>query len=251
MNQGKIYIGTSGWVYEHWDGLFYPTGLSSEGKFAYYQEFFNTVEVNYSFYRLPSEKAIAHWKEITPPDFVFSLKASRNITHRGKLEKSGYFLRMFLNRVKPLGEKLGPILFQFPPNFKKDKDRLINFLNLLPSGLRTTIEFRNDSWNNPEIFDLLKEKMVAYCIISAPQLETRLEITALFVYIRLHGAKAWYASCYTDSELKWWAKKIKEILSDGLDVYIYFNNDFRAYAVKNALKLKEIMKTTETPCKTG
>jgi len=234
------YIGTSGWVYPHWRGIFYPWELPTGHWLKHYVTRFDTVELNNTFYRLPSEQAFRKWKEDTPEGFKYAVKASRYITHMKKLAGVEEALPRFLERSRLLGERLGPILYQLPPYWECNPDRLRNFLSMLPGDLRHVFEFRQASWLNEVVFSLLEEYRAALCIVSLPEFPCLLRITAPFVYIRLHGAEAKYGSCYSEGELQWWAEQILSFLEDGKDVYTYFNNDAYGYAVQNALRLKEL-----------
>lgn len=237
-----VYIGTSGYSYKHWLGTFYPQGLPADRWLTYYAEHFNTVEVNYSFYHIPSQKTLKGWVQKTPIPFRFALKASRGITHRGYPDRSGGLVQIFTNRARILGGKLGAILYQFPARLSYDPAILERFLGLLPPDVRAALEFRSDSWASEQTFQLLRRYGVGYCIVSAPGLACRFQATARFVYIRLHGIADWYTYNYTESDLRWWRDRIAEFLNRGLDVYVYFNNDYRGYAPQNALRLKQLLK---------
>jgi len=235
-------VGTSGWFYEHWLERFYPKGLAKKELLNFYIKYFDTVELNSSFYHLPKNETVKNWHKKVPSGFIFAPKASRLITHYQKLVDTKESLSLFLKRIKALKEKLGPILYQLPPSFKKDTKVLRNFIKILPKGLRQTIEFRHTSWLTKDVFDILRDNNIAHCIISMVNFPVRLDTTANFVYIRMHGTEALYGSSYSEDELKEWAKYIKGFLRNNLDVYIYFNNDANAYAVKNALQLKKLIK---------
>ncbi|MBC7233759.1 MAG: DUF72 domain-containing protein [Chloroflexi bacterium] len=235
------YIGTSGWVYPHWRGILYPWELPTSQWLRYYATRFDTVEVNNTFYHLPSEQTFRSWKEEAPDRFLYAIKASRYITHMKKLAGVEEALARFLERSRLLGEHLGPVLYQLPPRWACNLERLHNFLHLLPGDLRHVFEFRHASWLEDAAFSLLEEHGVAFCIVSLPDFPCLLRVTAPFVYIRLHGAEAKYGSCYREEELQWWAEQILGFLADGNDVYVYFNNDAFGYAVENALRLKELV----------
>jgi uncharacterized protein YecE (DUF72 family) len=232
------YIGTSGWVYRHWRGVFYPWHLPGEQWLRYYAARFDTVELNNSFYRLPSEGAFRRWKEDAPAGFTYAVKASRYITHMKKLAGAEEALQRFLERSRLLGDRLGPVLYQLPPFWACNADRLRTFLGLLPRDVRHVFEFRHASWFNETVFSLLERYGAALCIVSLPEFPCLLRATAPFVYIRLHGAEVKYGSCYSERELEWWAEQILGFLHDGKDVYAYFNNDACCYAVQNALRLR-------------
>jgi len=236
---GELRIGTSGWIYRHWKGRFYPADLSPRRYLEYYAEHFCTVELNSPFYRLPSRKTFEGWRERTPEGFVFAVKANRTITHLKKLKDTEKEVESFFSAVRGLGEKLGPILFQLPPSLRKDRARLEGFLTKLPPG-RYAFEFRHPSWFCDEIYELLREKGIALCVADSPRFPCVRLVTSSLLYVRLHGSTKLYASCYTEEELRDWASFIREHLTQG-DAFIYFDNDYAAYAVQNAKELEEIL----------
>nr|MBC7244653.1 DUF72 domain-containing protein [Chloroflexota bacterium] len=236
------YIGTSGWVYPHWRGILYPWELPTSQWLKHYVTYFDTVEVNNTFYHLPSEQAFRAWKEEAPEGFRYAVKASRYITHMKKLNGVEAALALFLERSRLLGERLGPILYQLPPRWVCNTERLHDFLHLLPGDLHHVFEFRHSSWLEESVFALLEAHGAAFCIVSLPDFPCVLRATAPFVYIRLHGAEAKYGSCYREEELQWWAEQIIGFLEGNHDVYAYFNNDAFGYAVENALRLKDLVK---------
>jgi uncharacterized protein YecE (DUF72 family) len=240
----KLYIGTSGWVYHHWRGIFYPEGLAQAKWLEFYNQHFTTVELNNSFYHLPSEKAFAAWRERSPEDFVYAVKVSRLITHLKKLRNVEGALENFLSRAKILGGKLGPLLYQLPPNMPRNDRVLEAFLQLLPPGLSHVFEFRHESWFDEEVFALLKEHNIGFCVYDMPDFTTPVVATADFAYIRFHGSGELYGSCYSDAELEVWPKRIAELGRGLTAVYIYFNNDAEAFAVSNAKTLAELLATT-------
>ena len=241
----KCYIGTSGYVYWHWKERFYPKELSSYRWFDYYAKHFNTVEINMSFYRWPKESTIRAWKnkarklEKEGREFLFTLKVNRQITHIKKIVGVKKLVADFYKLASLLQPYLGCILFQLPPSLKFDKKKLTNFLNALDDKFNNVIEFRHASWWNKETYKLLRNK-ATFCIVSSPNLPEDFIKTNDIVYIRFHGKQRWYGSNYGDKELKDWAEKIKK--SKAKIIYAYFNNDFNAYAVFNALKLKKFLK---------
>jgi len=243
---GKLYIGTSGWIYRHWDETFYSNKLSSSEKLNFYSKHFNTAEINYSFYHLPRPSTYQNWYNQTPADFIFAVKASRFITHIKKLQKIEEIWKQFLGNALNLKEKLGPILFQFPPSFKATKEnikRLENFLKLITiHRLRFAFEFRHNSWCNKKTYQLLKKYNVAWAIADSPSWPKAEIVTADFVYIRMHGSKVLFSSKYTKRELEDLAQKIKNWLKEEKDVYCYFNNDAYVYAIKNAKELLKLCK---------
>lgn len=269
MPKRKIYIGTSGWAYEHWRDIFYPKNVSSSRYLDFYTKKFKTVEINSSFYHLPKESTFQKWYQETPKHFLFSVKASRFITHIKRLKDCQKSLEVFLKRAFLLREKLGPILFQMPPGFKAEAEGLKKFLNYFSKYkstgqrkkfmttpqkarsvtqseinnllLRITFEFRHKNCFKKEIYDILRKHNIALCFADTPNYPYAEEETADFIYLRLHGHIQLYASCYSKVELKKWAEKIKKWRAKGKDIYCYFDNDAQGFAVKNALELLEQM----------
>jgi uncharacterized protein YecE (DUF72 family) len=241
MEQRKIYIGTSGWHYKHWVGTFYPPDLKSKDFTNYYLRFFRTVEINNSFYKLPSSETFANWRASVPDDFVYAVKGSRFITHMKKLKDPQESIQRFFENVNALEEKLGPILFQLPPGWSVNEERLAAFLAVLPPYYRYTFEFRHTSWYTPAILDLLRRYNAAFCIYELEYHVSPLEVTADFVYVRLHGPETKYAGSYSEEALNGWADKCLEWQQQGLDVYVYFDNDQLGYAAFNAKRLQELV----------
>lgn len=233
----SVYVGTSGWSYDHWKGRFYPKTVSTEELLACYARSFSTVEINNSFYRLPTREALETWASRVPADFVFSVKASRYITHMKKLRDPASSAARFLGRVKHLGDRLGPILFQLPPRWRFNEARLAAFLEALPAGRRYAFELRDPSWLNESAYRLLKSHNAACCIYELAGFQSPERLTADFVYVRLHGPGAAYEGSYDSATLDRWAEKIRTWSRAGLAVYCYFDNDERAYAPRNALEL--------------
>jgi uncharacterized protein YecE (DUF72 family) len=242
MARGRCFIGTSGWSYKHWRGPFYPADMSKGAEqLRFYVERFDTVEVNGTFYRLIEVETFRRWREATPPHFVFACKGSRYLTHMKRLKDAAQGVGRFFERVEALEEKLGPIVFQLPGRFKPDRDRLVAFIDASPSGHRYAFEFRDPSWFLPEIFEALAKRNVALCLYEFAGREAPLEVTASFVYIRLHGPDGAYQGSYSDPALRTWAERIRGWSDKGLDVYCYFDNDDRGFAPKNALRLREML----------
>lgn len=233
----RYYVGTSGWHYEHWRGRFYPDELSKPGWLEFYARSFATVELNNSFYHLPSEKAFAHWRDSTPETFAFAVKVSRFITHVKRLRNAEEPLTNFLSRAKLLADKLGPLLYQLPPSLRRNDWLLQSFLSTLPGDLSHVFEFRHESWLVQEVFDLLRRHNVGFCIFDMPGLTTPLEVTADFAYVRFHGSTWMYGGCYSDEELGDWAHRITKLAQNVKAVYVYFNNDAEGFAVRNAQTL--------------
>ncbi len=241
MDLKNIYIGTSGYSYPHWQGDFYPPDLKSANYLSFYARHFNTVEINYSFYHIPSEKSIQKWKEQVPENFLFTLKANKQITHRSKLQRVEGLTKVMTWRMHLLKEKAGVLLFQLPPSLSIDLPRLEKFLQVLPSRVRCAFEFRNSSWFVEETFVLLEEYQAGFCIVSAPEFPILIRATAPFVYFRFHGQNQWIHYSYSEKELHFWAEKMRAFAEENREVFAYFNNDPEANAVRNALKLKEIL----------
>lgn len=236
----RLFIGTSGWNYSHWQDIFYPKDLSQSKWLEYYTEFFNSVELNVTFYRLVAKKTFQNWYQRTPKDFYFVAKGSRFITHIKKLKGVGESLSLFIDNVIGLKEKLAAILWQLPPSFKKDLIRLESFFKLLNKHkIRWVFEFRNDSWFDKEAYDLLKAYDVCLCIADSNQWPCVKQVTTNFVYLRFHGRNGLYSADYSDKELKEWASFAKDTKKD---IFAFFNNDAYGYAVKNALRFKELLK---------
>jgi uncharacterized protein YecE (DUF72 family) len=241
-NKNRLYIGTSGWIYSDWEGVFYPQEIKSKKKLNYFSQHFKTTEINYSFYHLPRPATYQNWYSQVPEDFLFSVKVSRFITHIKRLKEIEKLWETFLENALHLKEKLGPILFQFPPSFKandKNIKRLEEFLESntkCPTSL--VMEFRHQSWCNKKIYQMLKKHKAAWVIADSSRYPRVDVITADFVYLRLHGPEAMFSSKYTKKQLESLSQKIKKWLKSG-DVYCYFNNDANAYAIENA---KELLK---------
>lgn len=204
----------------------------------HYTQHFDTVELNNSFYKLPAKSSLADWRESTPSEFHFAVKGSRFLTHMKKLKDAESGLERFLDAIDVLGPKLGPVLFQLPPNWDIDLERLHGFLNLLPHKRRWAFEFRNPTWNTNEMYKLLTRFNVAYCIFDLAGFMSPIEITADFCYVRLHGPGGKYQGSYSDETLRQWAGRIRKWRESLRAVYVYFDNDDSGYAPKNALQLK-------------
>ena len=239
--KSSLRIGTSGWNYKHWIGSFYPTKLKDSDWLSFYGSHFDTVEINNTFYRLPEEKTFKKWEEATKADFRYSVKVSRFITHIKRLKNIDDALNLFLSRVSLLKNKTGPVLYQLPPSFKINMERLESFLLLLPKNITHVIEFRNDSWFTDEVFVLLKKHHVSFCIHDMSNIDCPCTETSSTIYIRFHGYEGVYEGSYSEDALQKWVNYIKGKLKDGYDVYAYFNNDINAYAVENAKTLKRML----------
>ncbi len=234
-----IHLGTSGWYYDDWVDTFYPKDLEKSKWLSFYAQQFDTVEVNASFYRLPFENMVKGWRRKAPDDFLFTFKGSRVITHRKKLKDSEEYLDRFYSRIREIGDKLGIILWQLPPNLHRDDEKLEAFLNMLDSSIRQVIEFRHESWFDQKVYNLLEKYNVGYCILSAPGLPTVFESTSDFAYVRWHGKNDWYKQEYSKQELGGWASQINQL--DVSEVFGYFNNDYQGFAPKNCAELKQML----------
>jgi uncharacterized protein YecE (DUF72 family) len=241
VSRGNFRVGTSGWVYSDWRGRFYPADLPQRGWFAYYARQFDTVEINNSFYRLPAEATFDAWRQQSPPGFLYAVKANRYLTHLRRLSGGAEPLERFLQRARRLGPALGPVLYQLPPRWHANAPRLAEFAALVPGDLVNAFEFRDPSWFSPEILAILRSCSLSFCIYHMPGLACPEEVTARAVYIRFHGSGAAYGGSYDDAALRPWAERIRSWLGDGHDVYVYFNNDGCAAAVRDALALREMV----------
>ena len=240
----KIHIGTSGWHYKHWlDDVFYPSGTKPGGMFDFYSQYFDTVEINNSFYHLPSADTFDNWRDSSPRGFLFAVKASRFITHMKKLKDPKPSSEKFFNVADRLGKKLGPILFQLPPRWKVNPERLAEFLESLPGGHKYVFEFRDETWFVPEVYALLRRHKAAFCIHDFADMKVPHEITANFSYIRFHGpTSAKYFGSYSSEQLQAWAERIERWSGRVSTIYAYFNNDPGGEAVRNALELKRLVR---------
>ncbi len=234
-----IRVGTSGWHYDDWRGPFYPDTLPKSKWFEHYALHFDTVEINNTFYQLPKAQTFKNWHKQAPDNFLFTVKANRYITHIKRLRDAQEPVERFLEGARLLRNNLGPILYQLPPTFHKDIDRLMAFLQLLPKGRTAVFEFRHKSWFSEDTYELLREFNAAFCIHDMPGIPTPRIITADSIYIRFHGSTGKYEGDYPKSVLRDWAQWIKEHTKAVPSVYAYFNNDIHAYAVLNAKTLRE------------
>jgi uncharacterized protein YecE (DUF72 family) len=243
----KVHIGTSGWHYKHWLGDFYPDRFHPSKMFSWYAREFHTVEINNSFYRLPEEKTFEKWKELAPPGFIFAVKASRFITHIKRLKDAQDSIDLFFSRAKPLGSALGPVLFQLPPRWKLNLDRLAEFLSILPAGPRYSVEFRDESWCVAETYKLLRRHNVAFCVHDWREMPWPRELTADFTYIRFHGSGTCYGGSYPQEQLQEWAERLRRWQPQLSAAYIYFNNDIGGHAIRNARTLRELLGIADQP----
>jgi uncharacterized protein YecE (DUF72 family) len=238
---GKVYIGTSGWAYKYWAQTFYPAGLGAKRQLAHYMTRFPTVELNATFYRLPSEQGLDGWRAQAPHGFVYAVKGSRTVTHYFKLRPGAKSFDLLLSRIERLGPHLGPVLWQLPASFPKDLPRLDAFLGRLPRRYRHAIELRDISWLDAEVFACLRRHGVAHVSLSAAWFPMDLTLTADFTYVRFHGLAGGAAHHYTEEELDPWARHLRRCARRGIDAYAYFNNDADTRAPHNALTLMRMV----------
>jgi uncharacterized protein YecE (DUF72 family) len=230
----KLWIGTSGFQYPEWKGNFYPEDLPASKMLPFYADRLSTTEINYTFHRIPAAKTIDTWKQLTPSNFHFALKAPQKITHFSKLRDCADTLDYFCRIVSGLGERLGPVLFQLPPNFKKDASVLSSFLRELPS-MRIAFEFRHESWFDDEVFELLKSRNIALCIADTDTIATPKKITANYGYLRLRREN------YTKGDVELWAEFVREQKSDWEDAFIYFKHEEKGIGPKLAKQMMEML----------
>jgi uncharacterized protein YecE (DUF72 family) len=235
-------IGCSGWNYPHWREVVYPKGLPARRWLEHYATLFDTVEVNTTFYRLAKPEAVGRWVSESPPDFVFAVKASQYMTHMKRLTDLESGLKRYYDAIEPLAAspKLGPVLWQFPPNFKRDEQRLADALAILPPG-RHAFEFRDPSWFTADVLELLRAYGAALAYGDHPQRPWQpLELTADWTFVRFHYGARGRRGNYSESELREWAGRLDSVREQA-EVYAYFNNDWEGFAVRNATRLKELM----------
>ena len=236
-----IWIGSSGYVYRHWrKGIFYPSGLPTREELRYFAAHFRTAELNNPFYRLPTPEMFLRWRDSTPPDFRFAVKASRYITHIKRLRDVGAELALFLERADHLGPKLGPQLFQLPPTQQRDLGRLSQFLALLSGARQWVMEFRHPSWHTDLVYQVLTDHHVALCIPVGGGLYPDRVTTAPFTYFRMHRGQE-PGGGFAEDEITSWAGQISALRSAGKEVYVYFNNDWGGYAIRDAMRLRELL----------
>ncbi len=235
----KKHIGCSGYFYWGWKGKFYPEELKPNQWFQYYSSVFDTVEINSTFYHFPKESTIKKWYKEAPENFIFSVKVNKEITHLRKFKNTKRLINKFYSVVADnLNEKLGTFLFQLPPSFHYSEQNLERIISQLNPNYKNVVEFRHISWWNDKVYKSLEEHNICFCSISSPKLPEDLVKTTDYIYVRFHGKK-WYNYDYSDEELRFWADRIKN--SGANECFVYFNNDYNAFAPKNALKLKELL----------
>jgi uncharacterized protein YecE (DUF72 family) len=242
LGVARVLIGTSGWHYDSWRGPFFPPGLLLKDQLHYYATQFATTELNGVFYRTPTPGTVESWRDQTDQAFIFAWKASKFITHWKRLSDNCVnSIELMESRLSSLGDKAGPILFQLPPNFEADADRLRSFLRLLPRKRRYSFEFRHPSWYQSAIFKLLSERNAALCLSDHHEAPAPWKRTADFVYIRGHGPGGRYRGHYNAATLARWAKRIKSWKRQGCDVHVYFDNDPKSAAPTDALMLQSLL----------
>lgn len=239
----KTYIGCSGYHYDDWKKKFYPEDLKKNEWLEYYAKHFNTVEINNTFYKMPEQKDLKKWKDNTPDDFRFTLKANRFFTHQKKLKIDDVFkqrLNSFMELANGMEEKLGCILWQLPGNLHKNVEKLEELFELTGKNNLHVFEFRHESWFSDEVFDVLSENNGTYCMLSAPDdLPETVKATSKTAYLRLHGKDDWYNYDYSEKELKKWKSHLDELKNID-ELFVYFNNDQHANAPQNAKTLKSL-----------
>ena len=231
----NTWIGTSGFQYAEWKGNFYPEDLSAAKMLPFYAERLSTTEVNYTFHRIPSAKTIDNWTKSTPGNFRFALKAPQKITHWSKLRDCADTMRYFYEIVSGLGGKLGPILFQLPPTFKKDAVLLADFVNCFPTGLRAAFEFRHESWFDDSVWEVLRSRNVALCIAETAEFVTPRERTADYGYLRLRRED------YTPADVENWASFVREQGPDWADAFVYFKHEEAGIGPRLAMQMMKLI----------
>lgn len=238
-----VRIGTSGWSYNHWVNVLYPPGTPAARRLSRYVEAFDTVELNASFYRWPKDSTFAGWREQLPPGFTMSVKAHRGLTHYRRLASPEPWIERFESCWRTLGDRHGVLLVQLHPEQQRDDERLDSFLSGVPAWIRVAVELRHPSWNDPAVFEVLERRRAAYVVMSGAGLQCLPRATTDLVYVRMHGPDpdAMYEGSYPEQELRRWAGLIADWDTAGKDVWMYFNNDLGGHAVRNALRLRELL----------
>ena len=239
----RTHVGTSGWSYDHWEGVLYPPGTASSSRLAYYAQQFDTVELNASFYRWPRDASFAAWRSRLPEGFALSAKAARGLSHGKRLFAPEVWVDRLKSAWHELGDRRGVLLVQLPPGMERDDERLAYFLALIPQWMKVAVEFRHPSWHEESVYALLEKYGAAYCVMSGAQLPCVLRATAPFVYVRMHGPDHHnlYGGSYPEKDLRWWGERIGEWESSGKEVFVYFNNDGGGNAVRNAWTLRSLI----------
>ncbi len=241
MATASVRIGCSGWEYRHWRGGFYPAGIPQSRWLEHYAAHFDTVELNGTFYRLPRPDTFDRWRARVPSGFRFAVKASRYLTHIRRLREPGEPLERLWSRATHLEDRLGPMLYQLPPHWRRDAGRLEAFLDALPPARLQAIEFRDPSWHHPEVHRLLDRHGVALCLHDMPGAEAPREPVGPFVYLRFHGSAGTYGGSYPPQAIGAWARRLATLAQRGLDAWVYFNNDLGGQAPRDAVRLREAL----------
>jgi uncharacterized protein YecE (DUF72 family) len=237
MQTAMARVGCSGWQYKHWRGDFYPAALSPARWLEFYAETFDTVEINNTFYRLPEASTFADWQRRAPSGFVYAVKGSRFLTHMKKLKDPEEPIERFFSRARCLTTTLGPVLFQLPPRWPVNRERLDGFFAALPPRRRVAIEFREPSWYADDVLALMRKRRVALCLHDMPGSASGRVVTGPFVYVRFHGVQK-YSGSYSDESLDDWANWLADRIGEGRPIYAYFNNDVGGHAPRDALRLR-------------
>ena len=238
----RFWIGTSGWNYKHWRNRFYPPKMPVSRWFAHYAQHFDTVEINNTFYRLPEPATFDAWEQQAPGGFLYAVKASRFLTPMKKLQDPAEPIERILGRSRKLGSHLGPVLYQLPPRWKKNTERLRSFCSQLPKDLLHVLEIREPSWLADDVYDVLREFRICLCVHDILPDHPRV-VTGPAVYVRFHGTTGKYAGCYSTGALKKWAAWLQKQQAAGHDAYAYFNNDHEAHAIANAITLRKLLQS--------
>ncbi len=237
-NTKSVYIGCSGWSYKDWKGSFYPLNLPLKERLSYYMNFFNTVEINSTFYHLPTQKTVQLWYDQAPKGFQYSLKVNRNITHIKRFKDIREPLHYFYGLSEILREKIGGLLFQFPESFRFTEAKLTRIISHLNENYKNVVEFRHPSWWNTKVIQAFESTNILFCTVNGFSLPEKPIIINNKIYMRFHGNPA-YTSLYSDQYLSQWAALLKD--ASLKEIWVYFNNTCNAYAVQNALQLKKIL----------
>ena len=248
-----IHLGTSGWSYDHWNGVLYPPGTPAAKRLAAYAAEFATVELNSSFYRWPRPEAFTGWHDRLPAGFLLSVKASRWLTHGRRLKDPEAWIERMVPGLRALGEHRGALLVQLPAALERDDERLEHFLAALPPDVRVAVEVRHPSWFTPPVYELLERRGAALCVVSGAGVPCDPRTTAPFAYVRWHGPDQapTYAGSYSDAELAGWARRLAGWAAAGTDVYAYFNNDIGGHAVHDARRLRRLLADAGAPVTGG
>jgi uncharacterized protein YecE (DUF72 family) len=237
-----VRIGCSGWIYKHWRGLFYPEGLPVKRWFEHYAAEFDTVEINNSFYRLPKPETFDSWREQAPPGFCYTVKANRYVTQAKKLKDPEETVPNIMAPIRHLGPTLGPVLYQLPPRFKLNLERLERFLELVPKDVTNVFEFRDSTWYDDRVFALLEQAGASFCAHDMPGLQSPRLAIGRAAYVRFHGGEGKYWGRYPDERLIDWADWMVAQAKAGCTVWAYFNNDIDAHAIHDARTLQAMVR---------